>query len=141
VIEIEALRLSMRNGGDEWEAEIVAALHRLQKFIGRSAAPFREAQDEYDRVPPPLPHRSDWRVRIAAAAGAPPHLYDQTFRYRAIVMAHEATPRKTKDIHAPWPRWCSAAISNVRAGPLPSIWRRRFWPLTQTGKAPSLSVG
>src|SRR5205814_10502142 len=42
LIEAEALRLSMANGGDDWEAAIVAALHRLQEFVSRTKAEFRE---------------------------------------------------------------------------------------------------
>jgi len=35
LIESEALRLSLRNGGDDWEAELVAAFHRLTKVEER----------------------------------------------------------------------------------------------------------
>ena len=31
MLECEALRESIRNGGDEWEANLIAAHHRLQK--------------------------------------------------------------------------------------------------------------
>jgi DNA-binding GntR family transcriptional regulator len=99
VIEIEALRLSMANGGDEWEAEIVAALHRLQRFIERSPVPFHETHHEYDRI-----HRR-FHTALIAACGSPRllalhrTLYDQTYRYRAILMSLIATPRRTAELH------------------------------------------
>ena len=41
-IEREALRLSMANGGGEWEAGVVASLHRLRHYARLSRArPFR----------------------------------------------------------------------------------------------------
>src|SRR3954454_2021068 len=36
VIEVEALRLSMEQGGDAWEAGIISALHQLRRYIERS---------------------------------------------------------------------------------------------------------
>src|SRR3954447_2173695 len=42
VIEKEALRLAMQSGGDSWEAGIIAALHRMRRYIQRLESEFRE---------------------------------------------------------------------------------------------------
>lgn len=100
LIEIEALRLSMARGGDDWEAEIVAALHRLQKFTARSTAAFREGQAEFDTI-----HKR-FHTALIAACGSPRlielhgTLYDQMFRYRLVMMRSFPRPRILDDSHA-----------------------------------------
>jgi GntR family transcriptional regulator, carbon starvation induced regulator len=100
LIEIEALRLSMERGGDDWEADIVATLHRLRKFIDRSTAAFREGQVEFDAIHKQF-HRS-----LIAACGSPrlialqDTLYDQMYRYRLVMMRSFPRPRDLDDAHA-----------------------------------------
>ncbi len=86
LIEVEALRLSMRHGGDEWEAGIVAGIHRLRRFVGRSNSSIHEGSEEFDAV-----HKA-FHTSLVAGCGSlrmiEQHrtLYDQAYRYRRIMM-------------------------------------------------------
>ena len=82
VIESEALRLSIRDGGDEWEAGIVASLYRLKRFAERGPKVFRSEIDNFEAV-----HKAFHTALIAACGSRrmlEQHsaLYDQTYRYR-----------------------------------------------------------
>ena len=82
VIESEALRLSMQNGSDEWEAGIVASLHRLKRFAARGPEVFRSEIDAFETV-----HKAFHTALISACGSRrmlEQHsaLYDQTYRYR-----------------------------------------------------------
>lgn len=82
VIESEALQLSMRQGSDEWEAGIVASLHRLKRFAARGPQVFRNEIDSFEVV-----HKAFHTALIAACGSRrmlEQHaaLYDQTYRYR-----------------------------------------------------------
>lgn len=82
VIESEALRLSMQYGGDEWEAGIVASLHRLKRFAARGPEVFRNEIDSFEIV-----HKAFHTALIASCGSRrmlEQHsaLYDQTYRYR-----------------------------------------------------------
>lgn len=82
VIESEALQLSIRDGGDEWEAGIVASLHRLKRFAERGPTVFRNEIDSFEAV-----HKAFHTALIAACGSRrmlEQHsaLYDQTYRYR-----------------------------------------------------------
>ena len=82
VIESEALRLSMERGGDEWEAGIVASLHKLTRFAARGPKVFRAEIDNFERV-----HKAFHTALIAGCGSRrmlEQHsaLYDQTYRYR-----------------------------------------------------------
>jgi GntR family transcriptional regulator, carbon starvation induced regulator len=85
-IELEALRLSIAKGGDEWEANILAALHRFQKFIERDSDAFGKGVLEYDRV-----HKF-FHTTLISACGLRrliemhEALYDQTYRYRCVAL-------------------------------------------------------
>ncbi|MDA0261579.1 MAG: FCD domain-containing protein [Proteobacteria bacterium] len=46
IIEAEALRNAIANGGDEWEAGLVAAFHMYERALGQS----RRGQDPADRI-------------------------------------------------------------------------------------------
>jgi GntR family carbon starvation induced transcriptional regulator len=82
VIESEALRLSMQYGSDEWEAGIVASLHRLKRFAARGPEAFRSEIDAFEVV-----HKAFHTALISACGSRrmlEQHsaLYDQTYRYR-----------------------------------------------------------
>ena len=72
LIECEALRRSMRNGDDDWEAGIVAAFHSLglqverQSRIGRQDGSSRLDRDGGPALS--IPPCTDRPLRIAAAA-------------------------------------------------------------------------
>ncbi|MGE0036069.1 MAG: GntR family transcriptional regulator [Xanthobacteraceae bacterium] len=82
VIESEALRRSMRDGGDDWEAGIVASLYRLKRFADRGTKVFSSDLDSFEAV-----HKS-FHTALIAACGSPrmlevhSALYDQIYRYR-----------------------------------------------------------
>lgn len=82
VIESEALLLSIRHGSDEWEAGIVASLHRLKRFAARGPEVFRNEIAGFEAV-----HKAFHTALIAACGSRrmlEQHsaLYDQTYRYR-----------------------------------------------------------
>jgi DNA-binding GntR family transcriptional regulator len=90
VIESEALRLSMKLGGDEWEAGIVASLHRLKRFAARGQQVFRTEIENFERV-----HKAFHTALIAGCGSRRmleqhSSLYDQTYRYRHRML--EAVP-------------------------------------------------
>lgn len=100
IVELEALRRSIARGGDEWEAAIVAALHRLQKFTERDPSASREDREAFDRI-----HKR-FHTALIAACGLPrlidmhETLYDQTYRYRQIMFRQFVRPRILDDEHS-----------------------------------------
>ena len=87
VIECEALRLSISNGDGEWEAGIVASLHRLRHYSRLNPRGLTEGEREFDALHKAL------HTALIAACGSPrmlaahSDLYDQTYRYRRLMMA------------------------------------------------------
>lgn len=100
IVEVAALRRSIERGGDEWEAGIVAALHRLQKFTERDPAAFWEGQEAFDTI-----HKR-FHTALIAACGLPrlvemhEALYDQTYRYRQVMFSRFARPRSLDEEHS-----------------------------------------
>jgi DNA-binding GntR family transcriptional regulator len=86
VVEQEALGLSMKLGKDDWEAGIVAALHRMQRYVERSGSKFAEGAEEFDTL-----HKR-FHTSLLEACGSPrllaahSDLYDQAYRYRRVMM-------------------------------------------------------
>jgi GntR family transcriptional regulator, carbon starvation induced regulator len=86
VVEVEALRLAMANGGDAWEAGILAALHQLRRHIERVGVKFREGAEDFDAL-----HKG-FHTSLLGACGsmrllaAHSDLYDQAYRYRRVMM-------------------------------------------------------
>jgi GntR family carbon starvation induced transcriptional regulator len=86
VVEVEALRLAMENGGDAWEADILSALHRLRRHIERVGVKFREGAADFDAL-----HKG-FHTSLLQACGSPrllaghSDLYDQAYRYRRVMM-------------------------------------------------------
>ena len=86
VVEQEALCLSMKLGKDEWEAGIVAALHRMQRYVERTGSKFTEGAEEFDVL-----HKR-FHTSLLEACGSPrllaahSDLYDQAYRYRRVMM-------------------------------------------------------
>jgi DNA-binding GntR family transcriptional regulator len=82
LIEVAALRESMREGGAEWEAGIVAALQKIDHFARRSSPDNPDWGDALDTV------HKEFHTALLMAAGSGrliavhQMLYDQTFRYR-----------------------------------------------------------
>ena len=86
VVEREALCLSMKLGKDDWEAGIIAALHRMQKYVERTGSKFTEGAEEFDTL-----HKG-FHTALLAACDSPrllaahSDLYDQAYRYRRVMM-------------------------------------------------------
>ncbi|MDE3176258.1 MAG: GntR family transcriptional regulator [Pseudomonadota bacterium] len=92
VIEREALRLAMARGDAEWEAAILAALHRLRRHVGDDPRGFREGDAAFDAL-----HKA-FHAALIAACGSPrllaaqAQLYDEAYRYRRLMMANFPSP-------------------------------------------------
>lgn len=92
VLETEALRRSIEQGSDAWEAAIVASLHRLKRYVARHGSAFGEGTEEFDRL-----HKAFHSELIASAGSARlrqaiADLYDQAYRYRRIMMKQFTDP-------------------------------------------------
>src|SRR6185437_10632031 len=86
-IEREALGLAMTRGDAGWEAEILAALHRLKRGITADPRGFREGDAAFDAL-----HKAFHRSLIAACGSprllsAQSLLSDEAYRYRRLMMA------------------------------------------------------
>ena len=92
MLECEALRESIRNGGDEWEANLVAAHHRLQKAeqsFGKDLEEWEHRNDEFhEALLAACP--SSWLLRLRHV------LYEQHKRYRFIAILSQQAGR---DVH------------------------------------------
>ena len=98
IIEREGVRLSMLNGGDEWEASVVAHLHRLRLFVERQGTAFGQGA-EFD-----LLHRR-FHASLLSGCNSPrtmelaSNLYNQAYRYRRIMMRNLSDPEHFVAIH------------------------------------------
>lgn len=87
VIETAALRLALARGDDAWEAAILAAYHRLERYVARLAGAPPTDLAEFG-----LLHKA-FHAALIAACGSPrlleeqSRLYDQAERYRYRMMA------------------------------------------------------
>jgi len=90
MIESEALRRSIRDGGDDWEAGIVSSLHRLARSVERDPETMREGTPEFDRL-----HKAFHRSLLEACGSERllrlhDDLYYQAYRYRRVMMSRFA---------------------------------------------------
>ena len=87
LLEREAIALAVVAGDDAWEGEIVAALHRLKRYVEDNAAGFAEGEPAFDAL-----HRR-FHAALIAACGSPrliglsARLYDESYRYRRLMMS------------------------------------------------------
>jgi len=92
LVEREGLRLSMERGDGEWEAGIVASLHRLKHYVRTNPRGLAEGVPEFDAL-----HKA-FHTSLLAACGSPrliaahSDLYDQAYRYRRLMMAGFTDP-------------------------------------------------
>lgn len=94
-LERKAIRLSIAHGGDEWEADIVAAYHMLIKIElakGAFHAP-RTWSERHQRFHAALVAAcpSAWLLRFRSL------LYDQAQRYRSLSMQQSPSPGRLDD--------------------------------------------
>lgn len=94
VIEREALRLSMKQGDDEWIASIIASLHRLRLLVSRQTEGEGLRGPEFDKM------HEHFHAALISACKSPRlisqanNLYLQAYRYRATMMGNWADPEK-----------------------------------------------
>lgn len=99
VVEQEALSLSMKLGKDDWEAGIVAALHRMQRYVERTGSKFTEGSEEFDVL-----HKG-FHTALLNACDSPrllaahSDLYDQAYRYRRVMMRKFESGRQFVQAH------------------------------------------
>jgi len=99
LVECEALRESIARGDDEWEAGVVAALHRL-----RNAAAASGPGEDADVTAIDRTHKR-FHTSLIAACGSQrmldlhDRLYDQAFRYRSVMVRGLAHPRSFPEVH------------------------------------------
>ena len=92
MLECEALRESIRNGDDEWEANLLAAHHRLQKAersYGRNLGEWEQRNEEFHEALVAA-CSSSWLLRLRHV------LYEQHKRYRFIAIL---SPQQDRDVH------------------------------------------
>lgn len=92
MVEVEALRRSMATGGDDWEAGIVSALHRLRRCLDRDPDTMSEGSDEFDEL-----HKAFHRALLAGCGSERllrlhDELYLQAYRYRRVMMNRFQNP-------------------------------------------------
>ncbi len=97
LIEVEALRQSILNGDDVWEANLVAAFHRLSKVEARLPGNRVAEQDAFEDA-----NRAFHMALIEACPSRwlkQMHgvLFQQTERYRRVCLCNRVVPR---DVHA-----------------------------------------
>ena len=89
-----AYACSMANGGGEWEAGVVASLHRLKHYARLNPRGLSEGEREFDAL-----HKA-FHTALIAACGSPrmlaahSDLYDETYRYRRLMMASFPDPEE-----------------------------------------------
>lgn len=99
VVEKGALALSIANGDGDWEADIVAALHRLKLFTDNPPASHDEQVEAFELV-----HRRFHLSLIAACRtdrliSIYLDLYEQTRRYRALLVNSAMEPANVFEKH------------------------------------------
>ncbi|MFT3759070.1 FCD domain-containing protein [Thauera sp.] len=97
LLETEALRQSIATGGEDWEAAVVAAFHRLSRAEQRLADHDASTRQEWE-----MRNRAFHEALISASGSRwirhfQHILYQQSERYRRISLFHQPIAR---DIHA-----------------------------------------
>jgi len=101
LLECDALKLAMERGDDQWEGQIVAACHRLE----RAALPEPAAERSATVIEWEKRHRA-FHEALIVAADAPrllriiEQLVDQTERYRAIRLTKVDNMQLARDVSA-----------------------------------------
>jgi len=87
LIELDGLRRSIEASNDDWEAGIIATLHRFRRAVERAGESFREGSAEIDRL------HKEFHTALIAGCNSPrtlqlhSSLYDQAYRYRRVGMS------------------------------------------------------
>lgn len=99
IVEVEAFRLAMERGSDAWEAEILAALHRLKKATATRLSDMEGSSGEWEHY-----HKAFHRALISACGIKSlfeycQNLYDQATRYRFFLFRHDLPGHRLVDEH------------------------------------------
>lgn len=80
-VELDALRRSIRQGDDRWEADVLGAMHRLERAVMRSGTTDAGISDHLHKA---------FHMVLLSACGSPRMLelssllFDQAYRYRRL---------------------------------------------------------
>jgi DNA-binding GntR family transcriptional regulator len=122
LVDVHALRESIRLGDVEWEAEVLAVHHRLANTNIRDDENAPNVREEWQRL-----HRVFHRTLIAACGSEwlmrfHDLLFDQTIRYRSVAAAYETVRsdlrRDVKTEHAEIVRAAVARDADAAAAAL-----------------------
>lgn len=109
MLECEVLRESIRNGDDHWEANLIAAHHRLQKAeqsFGKNLSEWEQRNEEFHEALVGA-CTSSWLLRLRHI------LYEQHKRYRFISIISQ---QQDRDVHREHQDILEAALArNVKA--------------------------
>lgn len=99
LIETQALADAIKHGDDEWEAQVVAAFHRLEKVESRLTSGPLQLDANWSRL-----HRNFHLTILSASTSGrlkewSASLFDQAERYRHVSAAFRRTPRRKSDDH------------------------------------------
>lgn len=100
VVEAEAFRRAVENGNEQWEGQIIASLHRLNKAIVADSA----RMDDAIRLEFEDRHREYHRVLISACGNSRlvqsvETLHQHLIRYRAIFRVTEVSGDELRYMH------------------------------------------
>ena len=99
VVEPSALGASIVNGSDGWEADVVAAFHRLELIESRIAAGKSERDEQWTA------RHKEFHIALISGCGSDrligicAKLFDQSERYRRLSAALRRKPRDTGKEH------------------------------------------
>lgn len=108
LLEKEALKSSLQHGDDEWEANVLAAYHRLSRVQKRLTPDDENAREEWEM------RNHDFHESLVAACTSPYTLrfrsmvYGYTERYRRVCLSIYSVKR---DVHEEHSQLCDAALS------------------------------
>ena len=99
MLDVQALRSAIERGDDEWEGDIVASYHRLEKVESRLSDGPVILDEEWSDV-----HRAFHSALIAACASERQRrwsasLFDQVERYRRYSARHRQAARRKSNEH------------------------------------------
>ena len=113
-LETDALRLSILQGDDHWEGNIVATLHRMTRIKGRQVGGPTDGIDAFDEA------HKDFHMALIGACGSSRMLefcsllFDQAYRYRRVMFT---TPHhRGDDVDAEHAEMANLALNRDREG-------------------------
>ena len=118
LLECHALRLSIENGGTDWEGNLVAAHHKLHLMEKKMLSGDDSQKEDWKRY--------DWEFHLALIQACGSRnllslhsvLYDKYLRYQMLVLTHrgeEAVIEHRKILDAALERDIDKAASNLKA--------------------------